>query len=70
MDKKGRAIPIKLWIGLETDIQAWAEKEGLPFSTAVNHLLDRGLYHSSYKFPFHKPRFTTTVDEEEENNGR
>ena len=69
MDKKGTAIPIKFWLGLQDEIQEWANKEGIPFALAVNKLCDLGLYHSSYKFPFHKSKFTTNSEEEEENNG-
>ncbi len=70
MDKKGTAIPIKFWAGLQDEIERWAsEHGGIPFSLAVNQLCDLALFHSSYKFPFHKPKYSTTSLNEEEENG-
>ncbi len=67
MDKKGNAIPIKFWGGLQDAIEQWAtEHGGIPFTTAVNQLCDLALFHSSYKFPFHKSKFTNFSDESEE----
>ncbi len=70
MDKKGSAIPIKFWNGLQDAIEQWAtEHGGIPFTLAVNQLCDLALFHSSYKFPFHKSKYTTGLPEEEEENG-
>jgi len=75
MDKRGDAIPIKLYGGLEDDIRRWMESESrsknipINFQTAVNLLIDRGLYHSSYQFPHFKMRFTMPDDDNQEQNG-
>ena len=60
---------IKFWPGLKEAIKQYAASNGIPFATAVNHLCDRGLYQAGYKFPFHKPKFTTAGNENEENGG-
>ncbi len=71
MDKKTDSKPIKFWGGLEDAIREWATSHGqVSFTNAVNQLCDLGLYHSSYKFPFHKPKYTENSEETEENNGR
>ncbi len=66
--KEEKPNSIKFWPGLKRDIKAYAQANGIPFSTAVNHLLDRGLYQASYKFPFHKPEFSTNNAENEDND--
>jgi hypothetical protein len=70
MDKRGDAIPIRLWLGLREEIEHWASSQGMPFSLAVNHLLDRGLYFSAYHFPHHKLKFTLDEDESQSNDCR
>lgn len=67
--KEEKPNSIKFWPGLKAAIQEYADSHGIPFSTAVNHLLDRGLYQAAYKFPFHKPKFTANGFESEENGG-
>ncbi len=70
-DKKSdKPREIKFWIGLENAIIEWAAKEGIPFTTAVNHLCDRGLHQTSYKFPFHKPKYMPVAEEIEANDGK
>lgn len=64
--KEEQPTSIKFRPGLKRDIKKWAWEHGdLSFSDAVGQLLDLGLYHSSYKFPFAKPEFTTNHDENE-----
>ena len=67
--KEERPDSIKFWPGLKEAIKEYASSNGIPFSTAVNHLVDRGFYQAGYKFPFHKPKFTTNGGENEENDG-
>ncbi len=67
MDKKGNPVGVRFWNGLEDAIKEQAVIEGRSFIEMVNHLCDRGLHHSSYKFPFHKSKFTPILDEEEDN---
>ena len=59
MDKRGEAIPVRFFIGLEDDINKWARSQPYPvnFQLAVNLLIDRGLYSFSYHFPHFKQRF-------------
>jgi hypothetical protein len=66
MDKKGDAVPIKFWLGLEDEIRQWARSQSTPvnFQQAVNSLIDRGLYFSSYHFPHFKMKFTINDEEE------
>jgi hypothetical protein len=70
MDKRGNPTPLRFWNGLEDAIHHQALIEGRSFAEMVNHLCDRGLYFSDYKFPFHKPKFISFSEEGEENNGR
>ena len=70
MDKKGNATPLRFWNGLEDAIHEQANVEGRSFVEMVNHLCDRGLHVSSYKFPFHKPKSISFSEESEENSGR
>jgi hypothetical protein len=70
VDKKGDPRSMRWWNGLEDAIKDQAVKEGRTFTEMVNHLCDRGLYFSGYRFPFHKPKFSTMLPEEEEKSGR
>ncbi len=69
-DKKGDSIPLKFWNGLEDEIKELADIEGRNFTEMVNHLCDRGLYHSRYKFPAHKQKCRPIFEESEEKKGR
>lgn len=71
VEKKGDSKPIKFWPGLEDAIKEAAFANGdIGFSKMVCLLCDEALYYRHYKFPFHKPKFSTNGDEEEENGGR
>ena len=70
MDKRGDAVPMRFWLGFKEEVENWAASNGMPFQLAVNHLLDRGLYFSSYRFPHHHLKFTLDEDENQETNGR
>ncbi len=68
-EKLGEARPIRFEPGLWDDICQLASRLERDPSWVVRRLCDESLYHRSYKFPFHKEKYTLNSTGNEGNDG-